>query len=93
MWIPFSEDVMAKILKIARALYEVDDDTKIYRCYCRNPDWKCLSTPETARNKKRIDGFTRIFPDGRKKVFRYEGKMSDPEFVNIQALQDMLRLG
>jgi len=60
-----------KILKIDRALYEVDDKAKIYRYYGRNPDWENLSKEENRKNKKRIDGYTRIFPDGRKKVFRY----------------------
>jgi hypothetical protein len=31
------------ILKIDRALYKVDDATKTYHYYGRNPDWKNLS--------------------------------------------------
>ena len=62
---------MIKILKIDRALYEVDDKTKTYSYYGRNPEWEKLSKEENQRNKKYIDGYTRIFPDGRKKVFRY----------------------
>ncbi|NWG09161.1 MAG: hypothetical protein HXX80_02425 [Nitrososphaerales archaeon] len=63
---------MTKILKIDRALYEVDDKTKTYQYYGRNPEWENLSKEENQRNKKHIDGYTRIFPDGRKKVFRYK---------------------
>ena len=64
---------MTKILKIDRALYEVDDKTKTYRYYGRNSEWENLGKEENQRNKKHIDGYTRIFPDGRKKVFRYKG--------------------
>jgi hypothetical protein len=59
------------ILKIDRALYKVDDATKTYHYYGRNPDWKNLSKEENTKNKKHIDGYTRIFPDRRKKVFRF----------------------
>ena len=62
---------MIKILKIDRALYKVDDRTKTYRYYGRNRNRENLSKEENQRNKKYIDGYTRIFPDGRKKVFRY----------------------
>jgi hypothetical protein len=34
------------ILKIDRALYEVDDETKTYKYYGRNPDWQKLSKTE-----------------------------------------------
>jgi hypothetical protein len=59
------------ILKIDRALYKVDDATKTYHYYGRNPDWKNLSKEENTKNKKHIDGYARIFPDRRKKVFRF----------------------
>jgi hypothetical protein len=60
------------ILKIDRALYDVDDATKMYRYYGRNPDWRKLSKEENTRNKRHIDGYTRIFPDGKRKVFKYK---------------------
>jgi hypothetical protein len=63
---------MNKILKIDRALYEVDDKTRTYKYYARNPDWKKLSKEKCEKNKKSINGYTRIFPDGRRKVFRYK---------------------
>ncbi len=63
---------MSKILKIDRALYEVDDKTKTYHYYGRNPKWQELNPAENEKNKKLIDGYTRIFPDGRQKVFHYK---------------------
>jgi len=42
---------MTKILKIDRALYEVDDKTKTYRFLGRNLNWKNLSEDENERNK------------------------------------------
>lgn len=59
---------MVKILKIDRALYEVDNQAKTYRYLKRNPDWKKLSQEKNRRNKKQIDGYTRIFRDGRRKI-------------------------
>ncbi len=60
---------MTKILKIDKALYEVDDETKTYKYFGRNPDWKKLSKKENEENKKHIDGFTRTFRNGRTKKF------------------------
>jgi hypothetical protein len=39
------------ILKINRALYEVDDATKTYRYYGRNPGSQKLCKEENIRNK------------------------------------------
>jgi hypothetical protein len=64
---------MTKILKIDRALYEVDDKTKTCRYNGRNLDWKNLNVEENRKNKKRVDGYARIFPRWKKKVFRYKG--------------------
>jgi hypothetical protein len=63
---------MTRILRIDRALYEVDDETKTYWYNGRNPDWEKLSEEENRNNKKHIDGYTRIFPDGRRKVFKFK---------------------
>lgn len=65
---------MGKILKIDRALYEVNDQTKTYRYYGRNPEWKNLSEEENERNKKHIDGYARILRNGKKVVFNYKPK-------------------
>lgn len=62
---------MVRTLKIDRAIYLVDDETKTYRFLRRNPDWRDLAPDENERNKRQIDGHTRIFRDGRRKVFRY----------------------
>ena len=62
---------MLKQLKIDRAVYLVDDKTKAYRFLKRNPEWKSLDPQENERNKRHIDGYTRIFKDGRRKTFRY----------------------
>jgi hypothetical protein len=53
-----------KELRIDRAVYNVDDETKTYRYLGRNPDWQHLDPEENERNKRHLDGFTRIFPDG-----------------------------
>lgn len=60
---------MSFILKIGKALYEVDDLTKTYWFYGRNPEK--IGQEEEKENKRKIDGFTRIFRDGRTKKFRY----------------------
>ena len=62
---------MPRQLKIDRAIYLVDDDAKTYRFLSRNPDWKNLSPRENERNNRHIDGYTRMFKDGRLKTFRY----------------------
>ncbi len=36
----------------------------------RNPDWQDLDPEENERNRRQLDGFTRIFPDGRTRVCR-----------------------
>ncbi len=60
------------ILKIDRALYEVDDKAKTYRYYGRNLEWQKLGKEENTKNKEHINGYTRIFPDGRKKTFKFK---------------------
>jgi len=65
---------MDKILKIGKALYIVDDETKTYMYLGRNPDWKEHSESEEERNKKHIDGYTRILRDGKTRLFRYKGR-------------------
>ncbi|OGO33301.1 MAG: hypothetical protein A2Z16_11460 [Chloroflexi bacterium RBG_16_54_18] len=62
---------MQRELKIDRAVYLVDDETRSYRFLRRNPDWKKLDPATNHEDKRRIDGYTRIFRDGRRKTFRY----------------------
>lgn len=62
---------MLRELTIDRAVYQVDDETRTCRLFRRNPVWKKLDPAENDRNKRQIDGYTRLFPDGRSKVYRY----------------------
>jgi SAM-dependent methyltransferase len=61
---------VARKLKIDRAVYLVDDDRRTYAFLERNPDWARLSPRQNAANKLQIDGYARLFRDGRKKTFR-----------------------
>ena len=67
---------MARKLMIDRAIYLVDDVNKRYRFLRRNPDWEKLGPGRNNRNKKHIDGYTRIFSDGRTKTFHYKTKVT-----------------
>lgn len=58
-------------MSVDRAVYVVDDANKMYRYLRRNPRWRDLDPRENERNKRHLDGYTRLFPDGRTKVFRY----------------------
>jgi len=63
-----------KKLKIDRAIYLVDEISKTYTFLKRNLNWKNLDPRENERNKKHIDGYTRIFRNGSTKVFRWVKK-------------------
>ncbi len=56
-------------LRIDRAVCLVDDATRTYRYLRRNPAWKDLDPEENQGNKRHLDGYTRIFPDGGTKVY------------------------
>lgn len=58
-------------LQVDRAVYAVDEEQRVYRYLRRNPGWRELDPRENERNKRHLHGFTRIFPHGRTKVFRY----------------------
>jgi hypothetical protein len=60
---------MPRELRIDRAVYQVDDETRTYGFFRRNPDWQKLDPAENDRNKRHIDGYTRIFRNGRRKTF------------------------
>lgn len=62
---------MGEILKSGKALYEVNHRTKTYRYFGRNPE-KVSKEEEEETNKREIDGFTRLFSDGRTKIFKYK---------------------
>jgi hypothetical protein len=61
---------MTRELNIDRAIYFVDDETKSYRYLRRNPEWENLSPEENEANKKAIDGYRRIFRDGKSKTYK-----------------------
>ena len=62
---------MPRELRIDRAVYLVDDKKGTYRFLRRNPNWEKLDPAENEENKRQIDGYSRIFRDGRRKTFRY----------------------
>ncbi len=61
---------MSRKLKIDRAVYHVDDRTRTYRYLQRNPEWDRLSRDRNEANKKALDGYTRIFRDGRTRTYK-----------------------
>lgn len=65
---------IARELKIDRAIYLVEDEARIYRFLRRNPDWENLDPAENDRNKRQIDGYTRVFRDRRRKTFRFQSR-------------------
>lgn len=60
---------MSRKVKIDKGIYEVIDKTSTYKFVKRNPLWKQLDPEENKKNKKSIDGYIRVFRDGRKKKF------------------------
>jgi len=62
---------MPRELKIDRAVYLVDDEKRIYRFLRRNLSWEKLDPAENSKNKRQIDGYTRIFKDGQRKTFHF----------------------
>ncbi len=65
---------MSRKLRIDRAIYDVDDKSRTYRFFKGNDDWKRLDPEENERNKRTIDGYTRILADGTTKIFLYRTK-------------------
>jgi hypothetical protein len=59
-------------LGVDRAIYLVDDETRTYRFLRRNQDWEKLDLEENERNKKSLNGRTRIFRGGSGKIFRMQ---------------------
>jgi hypothetical protein len=63
---------MPRLLRIDKAVYEVNDDNRIFRFLRRNPHWRELSKEQSESNKKSLDGYTRKFSKtGKMKVFHY----------------------
>ncbi len=64
------ESKLARTLYIDRAVYRVDDRMKTYQYLHRNPEWERLSRKRNEANKKAIDGYTRVFRDGRTRTYK-----------------------
>jgi hypothetical protein len=64
---------MPRELCIDRAVYLVEDNGRTYRFLRRNALWEKLDPAENDQNKRQIDGYTRLFRDGRQKTYRYRG--------------------
>jgi hypothetical protein len=54
---------MKKLLKIDKAIYEVDDEFKFYKFYSTNSNWRKLGEDENYQNKKLIEGYRKIMSD------------------------------
>jgi hypothetical protein len=60
---------MTREVNIDRAFYLVDDETRTYRFLRQNPDWKKCDPKANEANKQSIDGYIRIFRNGKMKKF------------------------
>jgi len=63
---------MRKKLKIDKAIYLLDNNSKTYSFYRRNLKWRKLNPSENKRNKKQINGYSRIFRNKKTKIFKYK---------------------
>lgn len=54
---------MKKLIKIDKAIYEVDEENKYYKFYSNNSNWRKLTASENSANKKQIEGYRRIMGD------------------------------
>ena len=63
---------MKRYLKIDRAIYWVDEDTRTYGFNKRNPDWIDVKPEESIFNLKQLDGYTRVYSKGRTRVFHFD---------------------
>lgn len=62
---------MKRLLKIDKGIYEADDNTKTYRFLKRNPEWELTGKTENEHNKSSLNGYKRIFRNGKEKIFKY----------------------
>ena len=60
---------MKREIKIDKAVYIADDLSTTYEFLKRNPYWKKLDKKENEKNKQSINGYTRVFRNGKMKVF------------------------
>jgi|WetSurMetagenome_2_1015567.scaffolds.fasta_scaffold330000_2 hypothetical protein len=63
---------MPRLIRIDKAIFEVDDGKKIFKFISRNAQWRAVSKEESESNKKSLDGYTRKFSKtGKMKKFIY----------------------
>jgi len=60
---------MKREIKIDKAFYIAGDLSTTYEFLKRNPYWKKLDKKENEKNKQSINGYTRVFRNGKMKVF------------------------
>jgi hypothetical protein len=66
---------MPRLLKIDKAVFEVNDDNRIFHFISKNARWRELSKEESEANKKSLDGYTRKFSKtGKMKKFVYKAE-------------------
>lgn len=58
-------------VRLNRSLCLVDDGAKTYTFLERSPSCKDLPQKNNKENTQRMDGYTRISGNGKKKVFKY----------------------
>jgi hypothetical protein len=63
---------LRKLIEIDGVVYEVNSRTKTYWHFGQNSTSRERDKKQNEENKKSIDGYTRIFPDGRREVYRYK---------------------
>jgi hypothetical protein len=64
---------MPRLIKIDKAIFEVDDAKRIFKFISRNAQWRAVSKEESESNKKSLDGYIRKFSKtGKMKVFHYK---------------------
>lgn len=63
---------MLKLLKIDKSIYLVDDEDQSYRFYKRNPNWQKLTKKQNLKNKKSLNGYTRMFRNDTTKKFIFK---------------------
>lgn len=59
-----------RMVQIGRAVYMADDRRRCYWFLRPNPDWRDVPPQENEENRRSIDGYRRVFRDGRTTVFR-----------------------
>jgi hypothetical protein len=59
-------------VRIDKAVHLVDDETKTYKFLRRNPNWEELPAAQSLENELGLEGYSRVFADGRRRVFHFD---------------------